>query len=148
MSSAKRVRPSAQSATPIARSSSIRVRETPGWRGRVFESLGPLEEAEAAYRRAAELEPDDVWWHSNLGGVLVKRGSYEAAIASLRRALELDPWHSAARFSLARAYGLSGDLQRARKLRAAQRAGDRRRPRVDRRAPDHESPMPPRGGAG
>jgi Flp pilus assembly protein TadD len=88
-------------------------------RGRVFESLGPLEEAEAAYRRAAELEPDDVWWHSNLGGVLVKRGSYEEAIASLRRALELDPWHSAARFSLARAYGLSGDLQRARKLRAA-----------------------------
>jgi tetratricopeptide (TPR) repeat protein len=44
-------------------------------RGRVFETLGERERSEEAYSRAAELEPEQAPWHSNLTGVLAKRGS-------------------------------------------------------------------------
>jgi hypothetical protein len=44
-------------------------------RGRVFESLGERERSEEAYSRAAELEPEQTPWHSNLAGVLAKRRS-------------------------------------------------------------------------
>jgi Flp pilus assembly protein TadD len=59
--------------------------------GRLFEAEGQLPEAEAAYREALGLAPDDARMHNNLGCVLHMQGRLDAALASYRRALELDP---------------------------------------------------------
>ena len=44
-----------------------------------------------AWQRAAELLPEDVEVHSNLGDALQSRGQLEGAVASYRRALEIQP---------------------------------------------------------
>ncbi len=54
---------------------------------------GRFEEAEAAYRRAVTLRPNDANAHSNLGVVLRTRGHLAEAERELRTAIALDPRH-------------------------------------------------------
>ncbi|MEK6771729.1 MAG: tetratricopeptide repeat protein [Pseudomonadota bacterium] len=58
--------------------------------GHALQQLGK-EEAEAAYRRAIELEPQFSPAYANLGGLLVKLERCKDARDLLRRAVELDP---------------------------------------------------------
>lgn len=54
--------------------------------------LGRYEEAEAAYRRAIDLDPKDVWPWNNLGNLLQDHlNRYEEAEAAYRRAIEIVP---------------------------------------------------------
>jgi len=59
--------------------------------GRLHEAEGRLAEAEASYREAIGLAPDDARTHNNLGCVLHMQGKIDAALVSYRKALELDP---------------------------------------------------------
>jgi protein O-GlcNAc transferase len=55
------------------------------------------EEAIASCRRAAEIYPDSVTVHNNLGLALYNLRRYEEAIVCYRRVLEIDPHNSSAR---------------------------------------------------
>jgi len=62
--------------------------EAVGW---VHYSSGRFREAAAAYRRAVELSPDDVWAQQMLGTSLMMQGDLEGAIPPLREAIRLAP---------------------------------------------------------
>jgi len=74
--------------------------EAMGWstKGQLLEErLGRFDEAEQAYRRAAELDPQSSFPLNLLGDLFKNRlGRYQEAEDSYRRALELDPnsWYS------------------------------------------------------
>ncbi|UNK56212.1 tetratricopeptide repeat protein [Pseudoxanthomonas daejeonensis] len=53
--------------------------------------LGHYPEAIASYRTALSLRPDDAWYWSIYGGLLLTAGDNEAAEVALRRSLALEP---------------------------------------------------------
>ena len=55
------------------------------------QSADVLQEAEAAYRKAIELDPNYNWAWIQLGRLMQKLGRYEEAEAAYRKAIELDP---------------------------------------------------------
>ncbi len=57
--------------------------------GVALERAGIANEAEAAYRRTIELQPDYAEAHCNLGNMLACRGAFDAALACVRRGAEL-----------------------------------------------------------
>ena len=59
----------------------------PTWGGS-FGNLGRLDEAEASFRRALEINPDDVNTHSNLGITLQDQGLLDKAEACFRGILQ------------------------------------------------------------
>lgn len=66
------------------------------------------DEAEAAFRRAVQLDPDDYDTQNNLGFLLLVRGRPEEAVPVLRRALELSPDEPRARTNLGFALAAQG----------------------------------------
>jgi len=70
-------------------------------------------EALPALRRAAQLLPDDVEAHRNLGAELLARGQREEALVSLRRALEIQPRDIAVLMAAANALGALGRTREA-----------------------------------
>ena len=60
-------------------------------RGAVLQGLGRLTEAEAEFREALRLNPNQAEAHNNLGNVLRDLGRYEESGTCYRRALELQP---------------------------------------------------------
>jgi serine/threonine-protein kinase len=60
-------------------------------RARVLEDLRDFEQAERAYRRAAELRPNDWSAHNQLGSFLLARGRHAEARESFVRVTELAP---------------------------------------------------------
>jgi tetratricopeptide (TPR) repeat protein len=58
--------------------------------------LGKLDEAEASYRQAIELEPAQAVVHSNLGITLKKLGRLDEAEQNLKKAIELQPSYAEA----------------------------------------------------
>jgi tetratricopeptide (TPR) repeat protein len=69
-------------------------------RGRVLGSQRKDAEAEAAYRAALRLNPDDALAHHNLGLILVARCSFDEAITHFRAAVRLQPDRASAYLSL------------------------------------------------
>lgn len=59
--------------------------------GDALHKLGQIESAEAAFRRAIEIQPDLAVAHSNLGAVLMATGREDDAIKSFRAAVDIDP---------------------------------------------------------
>lgn len=59
--------------------------------GGASKRLGDLVTAEAAYRRLAELEPDDPGAHLRLGRILLERDQGDAGLAELHVAEEMEP---------------------------------------------------------
>lgn len=91
----------------------VRLRPT-AWRGwSVLGSVeleqGRLTEAEAAYRRAAELAPSDGRTRYNHAGALAALKQWDAAEAEYLEALALDPGSTVAREDLSRLYLLRGE---------------------------------------
>lgn len=77
---------------------------------------GQLAEAEAAYRRAVELAPEEARYHYQLGVALHAQGRFQDAEPSLQRAADLDRKYLPPRIALAKvAYDVKGDAARARK---------------------------------
>lgn len=65
--------------------------------------FGELTGAEALYRKALTLNPDNAEAHSILGGLLVERGQLTQGHEHLNRALELAPSNAVVHFNLANA---------------------------------------------
>ena len=72
-----------------------------GWIARQGRDLAT---AEAAYRRALELWPQDARVMNNLANVLVAEGRFEPAIDLYRAAMSADPENAAAPFNLSQVY--------------------------------------------
>jgi len=81
--------------------------------GVAYLKVGRLNEAESAFRRSIELEPEEPSVRNNLGIVLTHRGEFDEAISVLRDLLETSPSFIKARNNLAIALAESGDLQAA-----------------------------------
>jgi serine/threonine-protein kinase len=71
---------------------------------RARQRLGEFGPAEAAYRRAVELQPG--WWapHNHLGVFQVMRGNLDGAVASFQEAIRLSPDNTRAITNLGAAY--------------------------------------------
>ncbi|MFQ5491080.1 MAG: tetratricopeptide repeat protein [Phycisphaerae bacterium] len=88
---------------------------------------GKYAQAEAAYRRALQINPDYVRAHINLGIALKKQGDIQGAVQQYETALRLDPEHplahhnlGAALIALGRTQEGNAHLARAQQLQAAQ----------------------------
>jgi tetratricopeptide (TPR) repeat protein len=75
--------------------------------GITFRNLGRLDESEASYRRALQINPDYAQAHNNLGATLQELGRLDDAVASYRRALQIKPDYAQAHANL-------GAVERAR----------------------------------
>lgn len=69
-------------------------------RGLALASAGQLDSAEAAYKRALELNPHYAEIHYNLGTLKLRRGATDAARSEFQRTLQLDPLHVEANYNL------------------------------------------------
>ena len=76
--------------------------------GEAERALGRLQQAEAGFRRALELEPAHVLASNNLGLVLMMRGDAHGAIAAFKRALSLDAGFGEAAMNLGNALRETG----------------------------------------
>ena len=52
---------------------------------------GRYSEAEAAFEKLRELEPEVAEVHANLGAIYFQEGKYDSAVSALRQALKLKP---------------------------------------------------------
>jgi tetratricopeptide (TPR) repeat protein len=87
--------------------------------GRLLHGAGLLQEAEACFRKALELRPDDPTLSFNLGVALEDQAKEDAAMAAYARAIFLEPGFADAHFNLARLHELRGDrLAALRHLKA------------------------------
>ncbi|HXH03241.1 MAG TPA: tetratricopeptide repeat protein, partial [Candidatus Competibacteraceae bacterium] len=77
--------------------------------GALWQELGDLEQARAAYARALALQPDYARAHCNLGSVLVAQGRRAEGVAAYRRALQHDPRLFDAWFNLGQVLREDGD---------------------------------------
>ena len=75
--------------------------------------------ADAAYRRARQLEPKTFAWAYLSGVVQARLGEFGAAARSLREALAIDPGYVPARLALAEAWMHDGELEASRAEYAA-----------------------------
>ena len=68
--------------------------ETNAWahnrRGAILAQIDRSDEAEAALKRAIELDPNLAAAHSNLGNIFYSRGDYSGALDKYKQALDLD----------------------------------------------------------
>ncbi len=83
--------------------------------GVAYLKVGRLNEAESAFRRAIELDPEEPSVRNNLGIVLTQSGRFDEAISVLRDLLKKSPGFFKARNNLAIALAESGNLQAAEK---------------------------------
>lgn len=86
------------------------------WLAASAEALGQIGEAEAAYRSAAECDPEDPRPVIALGRLLLEAGRFDEAVCELERGVKLKPHYceADARLFLAEAYEVTGDLSNAR----------------------------------
>ena len=77
--------------------------------GGMYNRLGALDQAEAAYRKGIALSPTAAVLHRALGDVLDRKRNPDGAIASYREALRLDPNFTEAHVRLGMVLARSGD---------------------------------------
>lgn len=78
------------------------------WYGTFLNAMSRFEEAEAAYNRAAELDPKSVTVEKSFADIHLFRREYALAIERLRSLIEQDPRLYSAHYDLGRAYLYSG----------------------------------------
>jgi tetratricopeptide (TPR) repeat protein len=74
---------------------------------------GRHKEAEAEFRAAVRLKPDDPVWHDKLGEVLEAQGRYEDALAAFSEAIKLQPDNGWFRVQRGWAYADLGQWEKA-----------------------------------
>jgi tetratricopeptide (TPR) repeat protein len=72
-----------------------------------------LQQAEASFNRALELDKQNVHALTRLGQLQLERGQYDQAALSFQRALEINPNDSGVRVTLGTVYEKQGDWQKA-----------------------------------
>ncbi|MFO8174179.1 MAG: tetratricopeptide repeat protein [Longimicrobiales bacterium] len=80
--------------------------------------MGRLEDADAQFRRALEMDPDYAMAHFDRGWMLLLRGEYARAISALQRAAELDPVSPFIPAWLGRTFAEAGRVEEARAIAA------------------------------
>jgi Tfp pilus assembly protein PilF len=106
----------------------------PAWVGlaQLAERAGRLDEAETAYRKAAEQAPDDAATQFNLARMMLARRDSQQAIAVLERIVTRDnPDRARYLFALATAHVQAGDLAGARRYAVEARDLARSRGQTD-----------------
>ncbi len=93
-------------------------------RGWVLSKAGRKEEAEAAYRRALALQPDDPVVMNNLGAVLLDLGRADEAESQFRRALAIRPGYADAENNLGAALERRGRTEEAERAYRRATAAD------------------------
>jgi len=88
--------------------------------GNCYKAMGHFEDAEAYYRRAIELKPDEAQYYTFLADTLRKQKADKTheVIGLLEKALALDPTDTNAQLELALCYESEGDLKKAESLLA------------------------------
>lgn len=81
--------------------------------GRNYREIEDNDNAEKAYRRAIELNPNKGEAYASLGALQIIQEKYTEAIENLKKAFELEPKLSVIPANLAVAYALSGDKDSA-----------------------------------
>jgi tetratricopeptide (TPR) repeat protein len=81
--------------------------------GRLWESAGRYDEAEASYRKVLSLDPSHARAHNNLGATYHMQGRLDIALACYRKALEVDPQLAEANQNLTAILGDAGALETA-----------------------------------
>ncbi|WP_331255680.1 tetratricopeptide repeat protein [Candidatus Bealeia paramacronuclearis] len=84
--------------------------------GIAYDMLGQPEKAQANYRAALELEPMNMSYENNLALSLVLAGKFDEAIRVLERIARSPQATPRIRQNLALAYGLSGDMKKAKDM--------------------------------
>ncbi|MBF0564112.1 MAG: hypothetical protein HQK89_02600 [Nitrospirae bacterium] len=72
-----------------------------------------LSEAEAAFKAAAQKDPDNDQAFGNLGTISISLGKPDEGMEPLRKAIELNPYNYVWRLNMAKVYSLSGDKEKA-----------------------------------
>ena len=72
-------------------------------RGSIYRNMGQFEKARADYEIAVQSAPDRALFHNDLGGVYLRLGLMDEAIAEIEKAIELDPGLDMAKRNLERA---------------------------------------------
>jgi len=85
-----------------------------GMHGDVLTDLGRIEEAAAAFQRAAATDPDEEMWQERAGMSLVRLGRWEEALPFLQRLDQLHPRAPRVLLQLAACLANSGRLDEAR----------------------------------
>jgi tetratricopeptide (TPR) repeat protein len=81
--------------------------------GNIYHNLGRYEEAEAAYRKAIDLDPENAYPWNGLGTVYADLGRHADAEAAYRQAIDLDPDYAAPWNNLGSFYGQQGRYEEA-----------------------------------
>jgi len=76
---------------------------------RAYENAGRIADAEAAYRKAADLEPNNWDGYNNLGSFLFRHGKNLEAVAQFEHALQLAPDNAEVLANIGAAYLNAGD---------------------------------------
>ena len=92
--------------------------------GRTYQAYALFESAEACYRNAEALTPQEATWPYLLGHVALARNLPEPAVEAFGRVLELDPAHVAARIHGSGALRALGRFEKARQMLQAALAQD------------------------
>jgi tetratricopeptide (TPR) repeat protein len=82
-------------------------------RGAALDTLAEYGEALQSYRRAEQLSPDNPVTHHLIGAILVRGGSYRAAIGSLSKSMSLGLHNAETYLQRALAYSKLGDVDKA-----------------------------------
>ena len=83
-------------------------------KGIILGAMGQYDSALVCYKRAAEISPQMMEAHANIGDPYVEMGRYGDAVPSLKRALELRPNKPEVHYLLGVAYFRLGNLDDAR----------------------------------
>jgi len=124
----------AKAAEQIRTALEINPQYAPAWVGlaQLAEKDGRLEEAETAYRKAAEQAPDDAATQFNLARMMLARRDSQQAIAVLERiATRDDPNRARVLFALATAHVQAGDIAAGRRYAVEARDLARSRGQAD-----------------
>ncbi|MEM6261349.1 MAG: tetratricopeptide repeat protein [Bacteroidota bacterium] len=81
--------------------------------GNLAQQFGKMEESEANYRKALELDASQAIAVVELGHLLVAEGRHEDAIIAYREFLEEEPFHATVWYHLGRVYRQVGDFDQA-----------------------------------
>jgi tetratricopeptide (TPR) repeat protein len=88
--------------------------------GVALTNLGQWTRAEAAFRKAIDIDPKHRWAYNHLGYIYREAGRYEQAILMFRRQIELSPQDPYAYRNLASALVLTGHLDEAERMAATE----------------------------
>lgn len=83
------------------------------YQGNTFYKQGKIEEAQAAFQKALELDPNYAEANANLGLILKQQGNLQAAIEKTREAIRIQPNIAEAHFNLGVALQAQGQVKEA-----------------------------------